>query len=219
MREHDEEKREMEFSSAIEQEKAKLQEERRNFELEKEMFEKKMKEMEEKRDENDSGIGSRNESAELYEADADRSDLSEQEEEEEIVPPRRNRWHPEVGRAPPPNLQSVRGRTKHYNTQYKPKSPRRVEIFNDKDYLKEMRHSRGKRRRRRKQDDKSDVDDPDRPRSLVLQRVESDHGEDKGHHSSVSRRRHHRSRRRRSEDEIEAEKLKLEKERREFEKM
>ena len=35
-----------------------------------------------------------------------------------------SRWHPEVGRAPPPNLQDVRGRTKHYNTQYKPKSPR-----------------------------------------------------------------------------------------------
>ena len=43
---------------------------------------------------------------------------------------------------------------------------RRVEIFNDKDYLKEMRQSRGKRRRRRKRDDKSEVDDPDRPRSL-----------------------------------------------------
>ena len=45
---------------------------------------------------------------------------------------------------------------------------RRVEIFNDKDYLKEMRESRGKRRRRRKKDDKSDVDDPDRPRSLGM---------------------------------------------------
>ena len=45
------------------------------FLVEKELFEKKMKEMEEKRDENDSGIGSRNESAELYEADADRSGL------------------------------------------------------------------------------------------------------------------------------------------------
>ena len=43
---------------------------------------------------------------------------------------------------------------------------RRVEIFNDKDYLKEMRQSRGKRRRRRKNDDKSEVEDPDRPRSL-----------------------------------------------------
>ena len=45
------------------------------FLVEKELFEKKMKEMEEKRDENDSGIGSRNESAELYEAEADRSGL------------------------------------------------------------------------------------------------------------------------------------------------
>ena len=35
-----------------------------------------------------------------------------------------SRWHPEVGRAPPPNLQDVRGRTKHYNDKYKPKSPR-----------------------------------------------------------------------------------------------
>merc|ERR1719373_728882 len=97
----------------------------------------------------DSGIGSRNESAEIYDADADKSDVSE-EEEEEIVPPRRNRWHPEVGRAPPPDLGNVRGRTKHYNTKYKPKSPRRVEIFNDKEYLKEMRESRGRRKRRKR---------------------------------------------------------------------
>ena len=97
------------------------------------------------------------------------------------------RWHPEVGRAPPPNLQQVTGRTKHYNTKYKPRSPRRysshfttsshylsidfrrVEIFNDKDYLKEMRESRGRRKRRKRKDDdnsRTEDPDPDRPRSL-----------------------------------------------------
>ena len=195
----------------------------KNVDLEKELFEKKMKEAEEKREELDSGIGSRNESAEVYEADADKSgsdwrganieiylafhDIqisARRRRRRKLFPPDEigvdgvvvdcdgvddddvgvcSRWHPEVGRAPPPNLQDVWGRTKHYNTQYKPKSPRwssfniiyninwlinarRVEIFNDKDYLKEMRQSRGKRRRRRKKDDKSDVEDPDRPRSL-----------------------------------------------------
>ena len=69
-----------------------------------------MKEAEEKMNDNDSGIGSRNESAEIYDADADKSgdpdillidtentdsDVSE-EEEEEIVPPRRNRCSIEV---------------------------------------------------------------------------------------------------------------------------
>ena len=43
------------------------------FPTEKELFEKKMKEAEEKREELDSGIGSRNESAEVYDADADKS--------------------------------------------------------------------------------------------------------------------------------------------------
>ena len=45
---------------------------------EKELFEKKMKEAEEKREELDSGIGSRNESAEVYDDDADKSGIAEQ---------------------------------------------------------------------------------------------------------------------------------------------
>ena len=48
------------------------------FPTEKELFEKKMKEAEEKREELDSGIGSRNESAEVYDADADKSGIAEQ---------------------------------------------------------------------------------------------------------------------------------------------
>ena len=84
-----------------------------------------------------------------------------------------------MGRAPPPDLGNVRGRTKHYNTKYKPKSPRyhvttnrgelhnilrRVEIFNDKEYLKEMRESRGRRKRRKRRG--SEDPEGDRPRSL-----------------------------------------------------
>ena len=34
------------------------------------------------------------------------------------------RWYPEVGRAPPPDLHSVRGRTDTVNRKYKPRSPR-----------------------------------------------------------------------------------------------
>ena len=48
------------------------------FYSEKELFEKKMKEAEEKREELDSGIGSRNESAEVYDDDADKSGIAEQ---------------------------------------------------------------------------------------------------------------------------------------------
>ena len=49
---------------------------------------------------------------------------------------------------------------------------RRVEIFNDKEYLKEMRESRGRRKRRKRRDKSASEDaDADRPRSLGKVRI------------------------------------------------
>ena len=63
MREEEEKQREQEFSLSVEEAKQKLEEERRQFESEKEEFEKNHLE------EPDSGIGSRNDSAEVFEPD------------------------------------------------------------------------------------------------------------------------------------------------------
>ena len=65
-RELEEHQRETEFSQSVEEARKALEEDRRRFEAEKEEFERSHPEPEE---EPDSGIGSRNESAELYEAD------------------------------------------------------------------------------------------------------------------------------------------------------
>ena len=140
-RELEEKEREAEFSESVEEARKALEDDRRKFEEEKEEFERSHPE-----EELDSGIGSRNESAELYEADEedveDAIEDSEEYEEEELVPPRRNkydffsvnailstdlspRWYPEVGKAPPPNINSVRGRVRHVNKNYNPKSAKR----------------------------------------------------------------------------------------------
>ena len=91
-RENDEQRREREFSLSVEEARRALEDDRRKFEAEKEEFEKNHLEPLE---EPDSGIGSRNESAELYEADEEEdSDVSprqSKEQEEELVPPRRNK--------------------------------------------------------------------------------------------------------------------------------
>ncbi len=143
-RELEEHERETEFSLSVEEARKALEDDRKKFEEEKVEFERNHPEAEE---ELDSGIGSRNESAELYEADEedveDAIEDSEEYEEEELVPPRRNkydfysvnsaiystdlssRWYPEVGKAPPPNITSVRGRVRHVNKNYNPKSAKR----------------------------------------------------------------------------------------------
>ena len=54
---------------------------------------------------------------------------------------------------------------------------RRVEIFDDKDYLKEIKYSKKHQRKRREDDQmsyRSTDEDVRRPRSLVLQKVERD---------------------------------------------
>ena len=65
-RELEEHQRETEFSQSVEEARRALEDDRKRFEAEKEEFERSHPEPEE---EPDSGIGSRNESAELYEAD------------------------------------------------------------------------------------------------------------------------------------------------------
>ena len=70
VREKDEQMREREFALSVEEAKQSLEEERKQFEAEKEEFEKTHQE------EPDSGIGSRNDSAEVYEADEEEEGLS-----------------------------------------------------------------------------------------------------------------------------------------------
>ena len=93
MREETEKKREQEFALSVEEAKQNLEEERKKFEEEKAAFDKNHLE------EPDSGIGSRNDSAEVFEPDAEDANEenedyetdSARESEEEIVPPRRNK--------------------------------------------------------------------------------------------------------------------------------
>ena len=83
-RENDEKQRESEFSESVEEAKRNLEEERKRFEDEKKAFEESHQVTEEP----DSGIGSRNDSAEVFDDEAEQ----EYESEEEIVPPRRNKY-------------------------------------------------------------------------------------------------------------------------------
>ena len=73
---------------SVEEAKRALEEERRKFEEEKRAFEASQQEASP-----DSGIGSRNDSAEVFDADAEESEAGKitEDEEEEFVPPRRNR--------------------------------------------------------------------------------------------------------------------------------
>ncbi|XP_023337597.1 uncharacterized protein LOC111708451 isoform X2 [Eurytemora carolleeae] len=57
----------------------------------------------------------------------------------EPVPIRKSKWHPQVGLAPSPNVKDVGSKLDSRNRNYKPHTPRKVEIFNDKEYLKRVK--------------------------------------------------------------------------------
>ena len=79
---------------------------------------------------------------------------------EETVPLRSSRWHPQVGRAPAPNLKKARSTIDNKNDKYQPPNSaryikrvatdpgliltldRRVEIFHDTEYLKTVKEAR-----------------------------------------------------------------------------
>lgn len=99
--------------------------------------------------------------------------------QEEKVPVRSTRWHPQVGKAPAPNLTVVRSEIDNKNTKYQPRSARKVEIFNDKDYMKKIKEARrlGAERSARQTRTPRQVLTPrdgGRPRSLVMQKVDQD---------------------------------------------
>ena len=81
-------------------------------------------------------------------------------ESDETVPLRSSRWHPQVGRAPAPNLKKARSTIDNKNNKYQPPNSaryyqfllilipliltldRRVEIFHDSEYLKTVKEAR-----------------------------------------------------------------------------
>ena len=163
----------------LELERKKLIEEKIKFEeIMRELFEEEMRRGEEDSDSDDEAEdNSHEENRKVRTAHKSKPSTArrsraaspeDEDDEEETVPLRKSRWYPEVGKAPAPNLKKIRTNIDNVNRRYQPRSARKVEIFHDTEYLKNVKEAKLLSARPH-QRTKSN-----RPRSLVLQKVDQD---------------------------------------------